>query len=593
MEILKISCRKSLLKMGVFQAIIIAALAIGLNLPAIAQAGDQVSRAGFIKMISQNMPENSLLPNNHRNLSSKDLYEQTRKNLEKQGVNALNKKNMNGTLTHEEFLKLTYAFTGGSSGKNLIEQKLYLKDRGIIDSKDIGLTDAVEGKVTQYQVNQVSGQPIHLASPVFMKDRIETDLDSRASIMFDDQSVMTMSEDAVVHITKHTYDPDKDLRQISVNVSVGTIRFVVTKAKGEGSYFNVVTPTATAGVRGTEFVTDVAPGGETRFVGIESIIEVMPNKGSAQTWAAQMVGPNQTRAISAKGAASDVTAVSPEIMQKVQNKTKAPKKIRVGNEVSTTMAAANIGQGTGFKLANLGNFDVDGGLPPGLVRKADKEVSSDLAQKESGGLPPGLAKKAGGDLPKGLAKGSAKGAVKNVAKIAAKNAAKDVAKGVAKNAAKDVAKVAAKDAAKDVAKDVVKDVAKVAAKDASKDAAKNAAKDVAKVAAKDVAKEVLQVAAKDSAKNEAQSSARSAAKDTVKGMTKGLAGDAAKEAAAEVAKEMAKEAVTESAKDAAEEARESAKDAAEAAKEVAKDAAEAAKEAAKKDNSGKGNSGKS
>ena len=147
----------------------------------------------------------------------------------------------------------------------------------MLKTADVGLTTGLDGKLYQTHKGEKNARTAELASPVFMNDRLETDYSSKAIFTFDDKSTLTMSEDATVNISKHIYDPDLDLRQTVLKATQGAVRFAVTKGKAKGSMFKVETPTATAGVRGTEFVVLLDEKGKTTFVTLEGQIETKSN----------------------------------------------------------------------------------------------------------------------------------------------------------------------------------------------------------------------------------------------------------------------------------------------------------------------------
>jgi len=283
---------------------------------------ERITREEFIGIMAEHQPGNPLLPQNHAQLSKKELYAKTVESLNKQGFNVLDGKKSDVPLKDIEFVTVTYAFTGGPSGKNLLDQKLFLKDAGILLSADIGLVTGVEGKVFQFaNGDDTAGRRIELASPVFLNDRVSTGLNSKVSYAFDDGSTLSLGENAEVNITKHIYDPERDLRQTVIKVSLGAVRFVVTKAKAKDSIFEVITPAGIAGVRGTEFTVFVEPTGKTTFVGLEGQIETLPISPTGRPGIPQFVSRGQTQEILPDGTASAVTRASLNLMQKAKKKT--------------------------------------------------------------------------------------------------------------------------------------------------------------------------------------------------------------------------------------------------------------------------------
>ncbi len=282
---------------------------------------NRVTRAEFINVMAKHQPTNRLFLENPATLPEEKLYAQTVRSLKMHGFNVLEGKNSEEPLQDIEFVTLTYAFSGAPAGKSLLDQKLYLKNAGIVISPDIGLATAVEGKVFQATEGEDLKRRTQLASPVFLKDKINTGVNSKVSFAFDDASTLSIGENAELKITKHIFDPDKNLRQTVVEVSLGAVRFAVTKEKNKDSTFKVITPAGIAGVRGTEFVVIVEPDGKTTFIGLEGAIETIPFSPEGQPGKAQIISGEQTQEISESGQASDVTQAPSELLQKAKQRT--------------------------------------------------------------------------------------------------------------------------------------------------------------------------------------------------------------------------------------------------------------------------------
>lgn len=370
----------------------------------------EVTRIEFIQIMAKEQSPSKMIPKNANSLSDNDLYMQVAQNLKKNGFNILSNKKPDGPLSRQEFVRLTYAFSGQPAGKSLFEQKQYLKSANIISSADVGLTTGLQGRAVQYRGEEDAYSASELAAPVFMQDRVETDLDSMITFTFDDGSSMSLGEDAVVNITEHIYNPDTDFRKTIVNVALGAVRFKVTKGKAEGSMFQVLTPVATAGVRGTEFVTIVEPGGKTKFVGIEGRVETFSRLPNGKEGKHEMVTAGTMNNISENGASSGVRKADAATLNSVIQKTSPDKKL--AEQPGMTMA--KVMQATG----------------------ADLEEANSLAND--------------------VANDAAQSVANDAAKEAAQNAAKDAAKDSAKQAAKDAAMQAAKDSIKTSTKDVIK-----------------------------------------------------------------------------------------------------------------------------------------
>lgn len=88
-------------------------------------------------------------------------------------------------------------------------------------------------------------------------DNVETE-NGRLKIQFVDQTQISLTEHTLVEITEYVYDPDPSKSKMAMNFVAGTARFA-TGGLGLVPRENIVieTPTATIGIRGTDFTTTV------------------------------------------------------------------------------------------------------------------------------------------------------------------------------------------------------------------------------------------------------------------------------------------------------------------------------------------------
>lgn len=102
------------------------------------------------------------------------------------------------------------------------------------------------GKITKARVGQ----------KVFPKDTIITAKDSRAKIIMTDKNEINVSPASEVIFANYEYEPKKNKKNVLLNVIYGKVRSKVNqKYDGKQSKFQVKTPSAVAGVRGTDFFT--------------------------------------------------------------------------------------------------------------------------------------------------------------------------------------------------------------------------------------------------------------------------------------------------------------------------------------------------
>lgn len=301
--------------------LLVSVFAVSLPSAAMAEEFRRLTRGEFIESLAHEQPANPLFPEGSRQLARETIYQRTGRILEEQGIDALAGKPSNQPITDLEFIRVAYAVNEGPPGKNLMEQKRFLKEAGFISPEDIGLADRVQGNVSQTHEGLSRSQPVETASSLFMNDLIRTGRKSRVAYMLEDNSTLTLSSGSSFKITKSVYDPSRKLRQTVIHLSKGMARFAVTRMRGEGSSFMVVTPRGVAGVRGTEFVAMVDSQGNARFVVLEGKIETAPLLPGGRLGERALVGAGQMRDLYNKGRASKVKRVSPSAMKKIRKQT--------------------------------------------------------------------------------------------------------------------------------------------------------------------------------------------------------------------------------------------------------------------------------
>jgi len=140
----------------------------------------------------------------------------------------------------------------------------------------IGFYLTVIGKPTVVHVGQPAAMPVKLRESVYFKDVIETQADSRAKALFDDDSILTVGENSRVEVSEYIYDPANNQRSSVLRMIQGKARALVGKLfAGMGSKFEVHTPTAVAAARGTYFVVWIEEKA-SRKMGLNEIGTVRP-----------------------------------------------------------------------------------------------------------------------------------------------------------------------------------------------------------------------------------------------------------------------------------------------------------------------------
>lgn len=122
-----------------------------------------------------------------------------------------------------------------------------------------------ETTVVRNEVARIKGTARNAVAPgdqVFRDEAIQTGADSLAKIVFLDQTNLSIGPNARVALNQYVYSEQRPAGKVALNLLRGTYRFVTGDLDKRAYQIN--TPVATIGVRGTEF--DVATTGARTVV---------------------------------------------------------------------------------------------------------------------------------------------------------------------------------------------------------------------------------------------------------------------------------------------------------------------------------------
>lgn len=121
-----------------------------------------------------------------------------------------------------------------------------------------------------------SKEKAKIGKKVIESDTIVSAKDARAKIVMADKNVINISPETKLLLEKYVFDQASGNKQVTLNVLEGKVRATVEqKYDGEKNKFNVKTPAAVAGVRGTDFLTSYsAQKREMKIVTFEGKVAV-------------------------------------------------------------------------------------------------------------------------------------------------------------------------------------------------------------------------------------------------------------------------------------------------------------------------------
>ena len=144
--------------------------------------------------------------------------------------------------------------------KTQLFKLLFLINLGFINianAQSIG--DVFEQTGTVGDITRENGEQLSadLDAPIVSMDTVETK-NGRLKIQFVDDTQVSMTEHTVVEINEYVYDPNPDKSKMALNFAQGTARFA-TGRLGLVPRENIAiqTPTASIGIRGTDFTMTV------------------------------------------------------------------------------------------------------------------------------------------------------------------------------------------------------------------------------------------------------------------------------------------------------------------------------------------------
>ncbi len=171
--------------------------------------------------------------------------------------------------------------------------------------KAIGTVKEIIGMVLTIHRDEKTAYILKKGNKLYTRDTLISEEQSKAQAELNDGSFITLGPYTKIVFDKSIYDPSKSTRNSLLNLLFGKARFIVTKLVNiRNSRFNVQTPTAISGVRGSDFALCVAPGSHLTTT-------IMTGEGTTVTFAGntgptQLVGP-----MSASSATQGMAAASP------------------------------------------------------------------------------------------------------------------------------------------------------------------------------------------------------------------------------------------------------------------------------------------
>lgn len=135
----------------------------------------------------------------------------------------------------------------------------------------VGTVEEVSGQA--WSLSGKSRSPLQKDAVVYQSDRIETGPKSKVTLQFLDDNSIVVTENSVLELAQFSFNEDITKRNTLLNLMKGKVRSdVKQKYIGkEQSFYQVKTPSAVAGVRGTDFVVSVDDSQDDLITKVETV----------------------------------------------------------------------------------------------------------------------------------------------------------------------------------------------------------------------------------------------------------------------------------------------------------------------------------
>ncbi len=122
-------------------------------------------------------------------------------------------------------------------------------------------------------------QPARLVldRPVHRDEHVKTGKDALLRVVFADSTTLLLGANSEMNLDRFVYSGTKGTGQAVMKMSSGIFRFVSGNVDKKG--VSLITPLATIGIRGTDFIVDVAPNGATRVTVLSGLVEMQSLNG--------------------------------------------------------------------------------------------------------------------------------------------------------------------------------------------------------------------------------------------------------------------------------------------------------------------------
>src|SRR3990172_1368495 len=263
----------------------------------------------------------------------------------------------------------------------------------IIYAEPVGKVSLLEGSVDILRKGKTTAEMAEINIPVNIGDIIRTKSNSKAEIKFIDDSIIRIAEKSRMEIKEYLFEKGGAKRKGTIGLLRGKIRSIVSKVVSQQHDYNIVTKTAVAGVRATDFFVISQPLSTQIIVkeGIVAVKNISPKivgevlvKMNQMTNVVQNTPPPPPVSVRAEDMKGLTEATEPAKMEKkkLEEKEKAPEKMEPSKQPGQKEPE---GKKEGMPPAGK-----EGKPPPGMEGKPPPGMEGMPPPAGMAGMPPGM-----------------------------------------------------------------------------------------------------------------------------------------------------------------------------------------------------------
>jgi len=185
----------------------------------------------------------------------------------------------------------------------------------LAQEKAVGKVVAMEGRASI--TRQGKNIPAALLAEIYPADTVVTARGSKLKILFIDDSILALGGRSKIIIEKFLYQGKEKKGEASFNLTLGKARALLGKAHLKDSLYEIKTPTAIAGVRGTHFIVWVVSARLTQILVLSGEVEVRDIAGIGK----QVLKENFASRVTSGEAPGSAYTPEPEEVNRLQDET--------------------------------------------------------------------------------------------------------------------------------------------------------------------------------------------------------------------------------------------------------------------------------